>query len=360
MTRAIRILGILLVIQALFVAAAFLSRTGPETVAARERLVDVAPEAVRTLTVRDGSNTVTLERGEDGWTIGGFPAQADKVNDLLDQLANAETGFPAGATAEAAERFKVAESGFEREVRLQGPDVRTVALYFGKGAGAGRTYVRRADAETIFAIDVGTYALPVEAGDWQDKSLLRIGKDTVREVRLDGLTVRRVQKSGKEASGSGKGEASGEKGDGTEVAEAQPEWRALKLKEGERFDADAFSKALGRLTGLRFAEAMAGPPENDPTTGEPTWTATLVRESGERKYTLYPAPDEAGRPILTVSDRPDTYFALSNRNADTLKEDLSRTALVAEPSEDEEEAAGPDAKGNGAPETPETSSSEGE
>jgi len=363
MKRAIQLLAILLLVQAALAAIAFVSRPDVSGAPERSAFAPLNSDAVDAVTIRNGEgDEVTLERGDDGWTVGPYPAQTSAVENLLSQLTGIRAGFPAATSKDAAERFGVAKNAFKREIALSTEGDAKTRLYFGEGAGADRSYARRAGSREIYAVGVGQHAMPATSGEWQDKTLLRFNAEDARAVHLGDFTVRRAQtkdtrnasdttsgdgaqtegkqaaKSESDAKTGGNAQNGGAKqpeaDDPASPEQSAPQWQAESVASENTFERDKFENALQSLARGRFARATREPPRDGLKDAEPSWTATVELKDAERVYRLYaPGEEGTGDPVLTVSSRPDDYFVLEQRTADTLTQDLTRDALVTTPEE---------------------------
>ena len=54
--------------------------------------------------------------------------------------------------------------------------------------------MRLADQDKIYAVTIGSYDLPAEIADWQDKDLLQIEVSEIQSIDLEGLTIRRAER----------------------------------------------------------------------------------------------------------------------------------------------------------------------
>lgn len=340
-----RILGIVLLLQ---IALAVLLLTGRDPLsgyAEGQSLVSFDPAQVDGLRIESGGaegESLDLRCVDSVWTTaGGFPADADRIDRLLADLQKLEGRIAVATTEASAKRLKVAQSSFERRLSLTQDGATVVELYVGSGAGAGRAHVRVAGQDAIYAVELGSYQLPVEIADWQDKTALQFELSEVDRVVFDGLTVR-AEYPRKEGSID---ETDGEAQDAdteASVRSEEPVWVAEGLGETESFDTAEFKQQLGRLARLVFRQAHD---KDSAPAGEPINRFTIHFTDGRaRDYAIY-SPEETAEDAnsenasaqadasayrLKVSDYR-AVFELSNAVGSPLAAAWTRENLVAQP-----------------------------
>jgi len=301
MNKKITLLGGLLVLQAVLIVATTFRSEGLQGHQGMQALLDFDRGQVDRIVVADGEQRSELRRSGDGWTTAdGFPVEADRVDRLLDRLKELEHGLVVAQTEAALQRFKLTEDDFERRVELYAGGKEVASLTLGSGAGARRSHVRAGDAKQIYAVALGSYDLPADIGQWQDKTLLQVEADRVEAVRIGELSV---HKEIVEAQTAEEAEASA-----GEAAEPETTWVAEGLSEGQSFDAESFERDLDRLLTLRYTRATTDP--GLPEAVEPVNTIALeLADGGTRSYELYHAAADDTH-WLKVSDR-DEYFEIT-------------------------------------------------
>ena len=145
-------------------------RGAAQAVAARRPLLPEAAlgQPVKLQIADADGNQLTLVRSGTRWTLaefGDYPADADKVDDVLQNLAALEVRRPAVTLARYHESLRVAADAFECRVRLwPTADADPVELYMGTAPNFRITNARRAESDEVFAVtDLASYeyaALP--------------------------------------------------------------------------------------------------------------------------------------------------------------------------------------------------------
>jgi hypothetical protein len=319
------LLGGLLVLQAL---AAYFVLSGDGELqghAGIQKLLEFNREQVDGIWIEGNEgNLAELKREDDAWlTAEDFPVNTDRVDRLLDRLDELEHGLAVASSSSAAKRFEVSRDSFQRHLKLLKDGKPVAEFYLGTGAGARRNHVRLADQEMIYAATIGSYDLPAEVADWQDKDLLQIEMDAIQSVELEDLTIRRAEQS----------ENDSESEDAELDADA-PEWLADDLAEDETFKADEFESQLRNLATLRYNRAFKG------SFGGRVVEAEIAVHYGDKSRTYQFAKAKVGGNFwLKVSDH-EAFFEVTQFNGNRIVDNLTREKVIekAEPEEGSEEA----------------------
>ena len=131
-------------------------------------------DAVDALSVADDGQTVTVTRADGAWTVAeGLPADANKVDRVLEKLAEAEGGWPVATSASAMTRFEVTEEEHQRHIVVGAGDETLADVYLGTSPSYQRVHARHASGGPVYAIDFSNYEAGAEVSDWLKKSLLQ-------------------------------------------------------------------------------------------------------------------------------------------------------------------------------------------
>ena len=196
MRKTIYALTALLVVQAALAVGMTLSSRGLAGQPALTRLLDFPAADVKRLAITDGDGkTVTLAKGDGGWTLpdaGDFPADSGKIKSVLADLAKAREGAPVATSSDAPKRFRVATGAFERRL-VFGPAKSPLAtLYLGKAQGARQVYVRRADQSGVRLIDFASYRAPATADGWIDRTVLKLDPAKITALAWGDVKITRA------------------------------------------------------------------------------------------------------------------------------------------------------------------------
>lgn len=306
MQKTLRLLSLLLGAQLLL--ALGLSQSGPVLGTADDGapLLQVAPERVKRITLEGPDDArVTLVHTADGWQLpdaDNFPADAQRVTQLLERLTTLRPSLPVASTRGARERFKVSDDHFERRITLADSSDKLATLYLGSSPGRNRVHARRADRNEIATLRMAAYEIPVGVSDWEDKKVLQLPEAQISAIRIGDLELER----------------------------AQTGWTAVGLQDGERLDSEAADRLAGLLAGLRFDTVLGQAQKPDYGLEEPALALTLTRREGEPvTYQLGKQPDNGGY-TLKVSSRPE-YFSVPAYTAEPLIEAASRQEKLIRP-----------------------------
>lgn len=133
---------------------------------------------------------VTLIRRGEGWgleELGGFPADANKVDDLVQKLRDLQVRRPVVSSSRYHEAFKVADDTHEGRVKLfdDGADDARVDLLLGTSANYRSLHVRSHGEDPVYEVrDLATYDVRAKPGNWADREFV-----DVPEAELSGVVV---------------------------------------------------------------------------------------------------------------------------------------------------------------------------
>jgi hypothetical protein len=242
-----------------------------------------------------------IEKREDKWLLpnnGNFPASQRKVEQLLDNLAALEKGWPVARTRGAAQRFAVDEEQFERELILLSDDDTRTTLYVGASPEFRKVYVRRGDEEDIFAADFDTWEVNAKAEDWIDKEILTLDESSVQRLEMPGMIMQRQ--------------------DGR--------LQIMNLDENEQTNVTESSVLLGKLTRLRIQSLLGTEMEPQYRQDEPVLEIRMTTEGGEVLEYRFSKPQDATYYVLKRSDL-DFYFEVAENAVNPVRE-VTREKLV--------------------------------
>jgi hypothetical protein len=338
MNKKIILLGGLLALQAVLIAFTSFQSKGLLGHAGMQTLLEFNREQVDRIVLSDGDEQVELQRSDPGWTTAdAFPVEADRVDRLLERLKGLEHGLVVAQTQAALKRFNLTDDTCERQLQLYADGKEVAALTLGSGAGARRSHVRVGDSKEVYAVTLASYDLPVEIGQWQDKTLLQIEDREVSSVQIGDLTIRQEVA----ATPTEDEEAAGDAADVDESAvdvKEEAVWVVDDLAEDQQFEAENFKRDFDRLLSLRYNRAYTGETLADlAESSEPeNHISVQFADGSTRDYDLYKAKD-GGEWLVKVSDREE-LFELSSYLGSRLGEQLVVDKLIkTEVSEEEAE-----------------------
>lgn len=303
-----------------------------------ERLVIEGPDNARVELKRRGSGA------DAGWVVanaGDFPADATRVRELIDKLHGLKAADPVATSVEALERFKVADTAFERRVSADAGGKAVATLLLGTSQGARQTHARKAADAVVLSVDWPIHGLSVKSDEWLDKNVLRVSRSEIEAIEIDGLRLARIGAAPSASTAASAAAApprdavatpaSGVPAATTAAAtQAGGTWQASGLPAGRTLDtaaADSLAQAIAELsfTSLRGRDEAARQ-----GLGEPQRRWRVQRRGGTpidyRLYKLAGSEDH----VLVVSGRSET-FTLAAHQARPLLDAAQKAKLMGTP-----------------------------
>lgn len=327
MKKRVKILAVLLAAQLLLALGIGLSDRGVSSAIEPTALVSFDAEKIDRITLEGAGNTkVTLAKNDGNWVLpetGGFPANTSRVEQLFERLGTLRSGTPVATSGSARERFRVSDEQFERRITLSVGDVAVARLYLGSSPGMRLVHVRNEADDAIHAVKMAVYDVPVEAADWEDKSVLTLSKTAITAIEVNGL---RFERSAPASDGDSK----------ADDAAATPVWKAVGLAEGKRLNPEAADKLVGLLADLRFDRVLGQDAKDEYGMENPALEFSVrLKEGDPLTYRLGKAKEKEEY-TLKVSNRPE-YFRLASYQAKPLIESANLEKLTEKSAETDEE-----------------------
>lgn len=302
MKQWITILGALLAFQLVLVIAMNFSGDDYGAYQSNEKLLPFDIETINRLRFDDGTQHVILEKQDDGWVmpeIWDYPVNADALGKLLKTLSTLSKGWPVATTSGAAERFKVAESDFERKISFMNGDQIQATLYIGTSPGFRKAHVRLSESSDIFVIMLESWEASAQTDHWLKKDILRINSMDIDRLVMNDVVLTRSDQS------------------------LQPD----DLMEHEKPNAEAINSLISRLAGLQIQSVSGTVDSEDGQRDEPVLEIDLaLKHGGSLKYRFF-KPEEAGSHYsLERSDLP-YHFTVAAFSVAALRE-TERSTLV--------------------------------
>lgn len=170
MRPAIVALSVLLAAQIVLAAGVWWLSGSAGALPPQARLLAAKAEAIQTLTITAAEDsTVVLERSDAGWRLpqaGGFPADAQRVEQIIAVLSAPLRGFPLARSQAARERLAVAAQQYRRRLEFAGENGTLATVYLGNSAGTGEVYARAAGTQAVYKLGLGLSQASGELEDW--------------------------------------------------------------------------------------------------------------------------------------------------------------------------------------------------
>jgi hypothetical protein len=159
---------------------------------------DLPFQKVEKIRLVSSTETVTLAKGPGGWTVvekGNYPADFDKISELVEKLREAKVGRQFSADPEVLDRLGLhlpSEAGVNPEksakqlVLLDGEDRPLADILVGKpresDRGFGGQYLMRSGQSTVLLVDQTFRFLSAAPEKWLHLQVIDLDADTVETV----------------------------------------------------------------------------------------------------------------------------------------------------------------------------------
>lgn len=152
-------------------------------------LADLKAESVSRIVIEDSDDKeLVLEKTAEGWVlpgIGGYPAAAKKVDEIVADLAGLKVRHAVAETQDHHHDMEVAESNFRKRVKVSAGDQEDV-LFLGTTGRAGGLHVRKGGQNAVFAArDLDDWRFSTRTDSWIDVVAWDLGADRVTSVRVE-------------------------------------------------------------------------------------------------------------------------------------------------------------------------------
>lgn len=345
MDKTIRLLAVALGVQLLLAVGLSFSGSRLSAPAAETPLLGFDAGKVDHLMIEGPEAAkVTLTRTDGGWRLpeaADFPADRDKIEQLLKRLRELQGGAPVATTPGAQQRFRVSDADFERRVTLSAGDQTLGVLYLGTAPSLRQISARATSSEAIFTVELGAHELPVKIDAWIDRTLLSVPHDEIVAIDVAGLHLERAPDPAPTtdaAAGNQTAGATTDAGAGT-IGGAAPRtlWQATGLAAGESLNSAAADALAGKLADISISALLGTEEKIEYGLQKPVLSLQITRKGGAPvEYRLGKAP-QGDEYTLKVSNRAQ-YLRLPAYSAEQLLKAARREPLVAPVIQDEDTA----------------------
>ncbi len=175
MTRFNQLLAGLFAIQLLLATGIYLGSQPAAVAQAETPLLAADSTQIDRITIDEGDGKpLRLIKEAGQWQLPDYftlPADARKVEQLLERLARTKTGWPVATTAASRKRFEVSDDGYQKRITLAHGDDTLQRLYLGTSPGFRQLHLRREGDDAVYAVQLNSYDFPAEPGGWLDRTL---------------------------------------------------------------------------------------------------------------------------------------------------------------------------------------------
>ena len=178
MSRTVTVLLLVLLIQCGITAAIFWPQQQPVTPIPELVLAPFTSESVDEIRIGDKfDNEVLLVKSGDRWLVPSMenlPADAAKVEALLQGIIEQPVSWPIGASAAARQRFQVADYHYQKSLSFFSQGEKLGSIFLGTSPGFRKVHARNESQDAIFGINFNAFDAPAISGAWLDPRLLQL------------------------------------------------------------------------------------------------------------------------------------------------------------------------------------------
>lgn len=286
MKRSINILIAALTVQAaVYAFLTYRDMSGASSVKP-EALLAVNFDKLDKVTVESGEKkSLELVKKDGKWMIPSlfnFPVADEKVQQVLKFLVEAKRNFALGNTKAAAKQYETTDEKFERKFSFYVADKLQTTLYLGNSPTYRKVYARVDNDDKTYSIEFNTIDAPSEAKDWADRSIYKVDRSKVAEVKFQDFTLKK---------------------EGTAFA-------LVGLKPEEVTNATEADNFLGKLQNPLFEDVLASGTYNGATNKLLEYTVTNDDKT-ERHYSFFEMKTAASAAPSKAGDKTPTTPAQS-------------------------------------------------
>ena len=165
------VLGGVLVVQLIVIGIILLvNATGSQK---PKQFLQFDQGAVNRVVINSGNESIELTRRTDGWKLAdGNPVDASKVERVLEKLSDVQPDWPVATSANAATRFEVSPSKFQKQITVYGGEKTLADVYLGTSPSFRKIHARHAKGGDIYSIEFANHEAGTSTSSWLDRSLL--------------------------------------------------------------------------------------------------------------------------------------------------------------------------------------------
>ena len=203
MNHWVSALLVVMVIQCGIVAAVFWPEHSSSQQYTNQAFAPFPITAIDELLIGDEfDNEVLLVRSGKQWLLpdlDNLPADATKIDALLENLTSQSGNWPVADSPAARQRFQVADYYYQKRLTLFSGGEALGTIYFGTSPGFRKIHARNDKHDAIYSIAFNTSEVPAVSDAWLDPRLLQVRAP----VRIDTDLYNLVLENGQWISATG-------------------------------------------------------------------------------------------------------------------------------------------------------------
>jgi hypothetical protein len=290
MTKLQKILTSLFVVQLVLVVVVFWPR-GTAVAEAGPLFPDFNADDIVRVNISDSDGETAFVREGDGWALpdaGYFPANGEKISEILGKIAAMQTSRLIARTRESQARLQVDAEDYVRRVDMETADGTQYRLYIGSSPNAQGTHVRRGDRqETYLTGEIQNWEVASPINNWIDGAYVTLDREAVTAVTVE----------------NGNGVLNFEK-----VSET--DWTMTGLGADQVFAATEFNTLLGQIVNLRMNRPLGKTQQAEYGLDNPQAIVTVTTDEGT--FTLQIGALDADNSTYTAKWSGSDYYVTVN------------------------------------------------
>ncbi len=256
------------------------------------------------------ASRVELVKRNGQWVLPGYhdaPADAVRLQALLDRLKTTPRGYPVAKTPDARERFKVADKEYERRLVASAGDKPAAIVFVGAAQGLRKAAARTAQDDVVYALDLPIQDLATAPADWLDAGLLKLDAASLTEIAIaardkPGLTLTR-------SLAAAKTDAAKDKTQEKDKPQDAPTWQGTGLPADKRVDAKLATALTDAMAGIKVNAVLATEAQPEWKTPELTLNFKTL-QGAATTWTIYKQPPK--EPGKDPAQEIETYVLKSS------------------------------------------------
>ena len=162
----------LFVLQVLVIAVLLVSKSGG--VQSPEPFLQFDAISVDRFVVASADETIELSKEGGQWILpDGNPANGEKVDRVIGKLADSGADWPVATTQNAAKRFEVTDTTFQKHISIYSGDDMLADVYLGTSPSFRKVHARLGNRNDIYSIEFSNYEAGTSPSSWLDRDLLQ-------------------------------------------------------------------------------------------------------------------------------------------------------------------------------------------
>jgi len=238
---------------------------------------------------------------------GDYPANADKVTEVLGKIQNIKTNRLVTQTAASHNQLQVAEDNFNGRVTFTDSNGKPQTLYIGSSAGSGATHVRLDGMNQVYLTsELTSWEVTPTVSSWIDTTYITLDQDQLQTLRVENAN-----------------------GSFSFHKDESEKWTLEDLNEGEDLDSSGLQTKINRFTTLRMVEPLGTTAQTSWGLNQPLATAVFGLADGTTVSIAVGALGQNGNYAIKASNSP-YYVDIAATTAESLI-NMDRASLLLQP-----------------------------